>query len=104
MRGREHVVHVLAVVERLAFRDAVDHLREPVENLDARLLQLHAHGDRERSADDPRDDREDQVHRADVLVVGRVDVALPAGWMGGVRVVHCCGSHRQLLAISLRRP
>ena len=33
------------------------------------------------AADHPRDDREDQVHRADVLVVGRIDVAPPAGGM-----------------------
>ena len=32
-----------------------------------------------RRADDARDEREDKVHRADVLVVGRIDVAAPAG-------------------------
>ena len=55
--------------------DAVDHRGQAVEDLDARLLQLHAHDDRQRAADDARDDREDQVERADVLVVGRIDPA-----------------------------
>jgi hypothetical protein len=41
-----------------------------VEDLDARLLQLQAHHAPTAAADDARDDREDQVQRADVLVVG----------------------------------
>ena len=49
------------------------------EDLHARLLQLEPHADRQSAADDPREKREDQVHRADVLVVGRIDVAPPAG-------------------------
>ena len=60
-------------------------------------LQLHAHGDRERAADDAGDDREDQVHRADVLVVGRIEPAAPAGRMTVlvrvVRAVSCTGCH-----------
>ena len=46
------------------------------QDLDARLGQLGAHHARDGAADDPRDDREDQVERADVLVVGRHE---PAG-------------------------
>ena len=46
------------------------------EILDARLGQFDAHDARDRAADDARDDREDQVERADVLVVGRHE---PAG-------------------------
>ena len=37
-------------------------------------------------ADDAREDREHQVHRADVLVVGRIDPAPPSGRIG-MRVV-----------------
>ena len=43
------------------------------------LLQLDAHADRERAADQSADDGEHQVHRADVLVVGRIDEAAPSG-------------------------
>ena len=50
-----------------------------MEDLDARLLQLGAHEDRQRAADDAREDREDQVQRADVLVVGREEPALKEG-------------------------
>ena len=46
------------------------------QDLDARLGQLGAHDARNRAADDPGDDREDQIERADVLVVGRHE---PAG-------------------------
>ena len=46
------------------------------QDLDARLGQLGAHDARDGAADDPRDDREEQVQRADVLVVGRHE---PAG-------------------------
>ena len=52
-----------------------------VEDLQARVLQLHAHGDRQGAADHAGDDREHQVHRADVLVVGRIDEAPPPGRM-----------------------
>ena len=48
----------------------------PGQDLDARLGQFGAHDARDGAADDPRDDREDQVQRADVLVVGRHE---PAG-------------------------
>jgi hypothetical protein len=40
------------------------------EILDARLRQFGAHDARHGAADDAREDREDQVERADVLVVG----------------------------------
>ena len=45
------------------------------EILDAGLGQLGAHQARNGAADDPRDDREDQIERADVLVVGRHEPA-----------------------------
>ncbi len=39
--------------------------------LNAGLGQFEAHQARHRAADDPGHDREDQIERADVLVVGR---------------------------------
>ena len=51
----------------------------PVKSCMPGLLQLDAHADRERAADQAADDREHQVHRADVLVVGRIDEAAPSG-------------------------
>ena len=41
------------------------------EHLHARIHQLDAHGHGEDAADDAADHGEDQVHRADVFVVGR---------------------------------
>ncbi len=88
--GHEHVVHVLAAVDgRLTGREAVDHGGKAREVLDAGLLQFETHDDRQDAADDPRDDREDQVHRADVLVVGGVEVAAPARRMVVVVGVGC---------------
>jgi len=49
------------------------------EDLQAGLLELHAHRDGETTADDARADREDQVERPDVLVIRRIDPARPAG-------------------------
>ena len=72
---------------------AIDHAGKAVENLDAGLVQLHAHQDREEAADHARDDREPQIHRADVLVVGRIDIAPPAGRMGVVIVSGGCVGH-----------
>ena len=69
VRGHEHVVGMGLV-----------------EDLDAGIHQLDADHDRHRRADDARDDREHQVHRADVLVVGRIDEAPPSGRMV-VRVI-----------------
>ncbi|MCY1246575.1 hypothetical protein D9M72_598230 [compost metagenome] len=67
---------MLAAVDGSITLEAVDHLRQTVEDLDARLLQFGAHEHRERAADDARENREDQVQRADVLVVGRQEPAL----------------------------
>ena len=57
------------------------------KRLQTRLLQLHAHADRERAADHAGHDREDQVHRADVLVVRRIDEPAPSGRMPVVFVM-----------------
>ena len=69
VRGGEHV-ELMAVVEHL-------HAGE---------LQLHADGDRHEAADHAGDHGEHQVHRADVLVVGRIDEAAPPGRACGARV------------------
>ena len=78
MASREDVVHVLAGIDRGVAFEAVDHAGKAMEDLDARLLQLHAHSDRQRAADDAGENREYQIERADVLVVGRIDPAHPA--------------------------
>ena len=44
--------------------------------LDTRLCQLHTHHTGNRAANDPRENRKDQIERADILVVGRHE---PAG-------------------------
>src|SRR5262249_44786158 len=49
-----------------------------VEDLQAWTHQLGADRDRHRAADEPGDERKHQVHRADVLVVGRIEKAPPA--------------------------
>ena len=59
------------------------------ENLQARIHQLGAHGHRKHPADHPADDGEDEVHRADVLVIGRVDPPPPA-----MRMVFAVGGDR----------
>ena len=51
--GGEHIVHVLAGIERRVADDAVDHGGEAVEDLDARLLQLQAHDAREQRRRSP---------------------------------------------------
>ena len=63
----------------------VEHVRVG-EILHARALQLHAHDDRQEAADQARDDREDQVHRADVLVVRRIEPPDEEGWLAVVGV------------------
>jgi hypothetical protein len=44
VRGGEHVEHLLAAVDGSIALEAVDHGSQAVEDLDTRLLQLHAHG------------------------------------------------------------
>ena len=75
MRGGEHVEHVRVV-----------------EELQARVHQFQPHPDRQHAADQSAHQRKHEVHRADVLVVGRVDVAPPT-----VRVVVV------VLAVNLHR-
>ena len=57
-----------------------------VEDLQAGIHQLDPDQDREDAADHAGDQREHQVHRADVLVVRRIDKAAPA-MRDGVSVV-----------------
>ena len=51
------------------------------ENLHAGLHQLGAHAHREHAADHAADHGEDEIHRADVFVVGREHPAPPSGGM-----------------------
>ena len=70
MSRHEHIIHVLAGIQCRAFIHAINHGGKAVENLDTRVLQFHTHGNRQQSPDHARANGEDQVHRADVLVVG----------------------------------
>ena len=78
MCGNQHIEHVI-----IAAKDAI-----------ARLGQFHPEQDRHTATDDPRENREDKVHRADVLVVGRINVTAPAGRMMIV-CVFCC-AHKKM--------
>src|SRR5690606_11909568 len=69
------------------------HVEEVVvalQNSVAGIMQLHTHHDGECTTDDSRDDRENQIHRADVLVVRRIDVSLPASGVVAVISVRSC--------------
>jgi hypothetical protein len=69
------------------------------KDLQPRLLQFHAHADRQRPPpDNPRRKREDEVNRADVLVVGGIDIAAPSNRMiaGVVRLLRDAGSGASL--------
>src|ERR1019366_1724578 len=57
-------------------------LGQNVEDLDARLLQLHPHQNRHAAADESGKDREKDIEGADILVIGRVEITPPSGWMG----------------------
>ena len=86
----------------------VEELR--LDELQAGLEQLGADDHRHEAADEEHDAGEHQVHRADVLVVGRVDPAAPAVCravvvvivvgvvVSGVFVCHVCTSRRKLTA------
>ena len=89
MRGDQNVKHMMIATEYLA----------------ARLGQFHAHHDGHNEADNPRDNGEDQIHRADVLVVGRIDKTAPTSRvvMVAVAVGGICVAHN-FPAGSLSRP
>ena len=72
----------------------VEHVIVAAEDTVPRLGQFHTEDNRHGTTNDPRDNREDQVHRADVLVVGRINVAPPPRGMVVVMIVGCvCVSH-----------
>ena len=79
MRGDKHVVHVLAGINGIGrtVANAVHHVRQAMENLDTGFHQFPAHHDRHEAAYQAGKNRKPQVHRADVLVIGRVDIAFP---------------------------
>ena len=65
-----------ATIHQTDERIGVEELRDRAEILQTRMGEFEAHDARNRAADDPRENREDQVQRPDVLVVGRHE---PAG-------------------------
>jgi len=69
MRGDEHVPQVERLVELRGI--GTEPGRNHVEHLNARRGQFGPHDPGDRAADHARDDREDQVERADILVVRR---------------------------------
>ena len=75
MRGREHVEHMRVM-----------------EELQSRMHQFETHSDRQHAPDQSAHERKHQVHRADVLVIGRIEIAPPAARMVVV-----------ILAVSYRR-
>src|SRR5260370_19044552 len=58
------------------------------------LLQFHPHADRPCAPDNPRHEGKGEIHRADVLVVGGIDIAAPSNRMiaGVVRLLRDAGS------------
>src|SRR5262245_19583260 len=63
-----------------------------MEELQPRMHQLEPHADRQHAAHQSADQREHEIHRADVFVVGRVEVTPPTMGMIG-----------QVLTVSFRR-
>ncbi|MNZ82547.1 hypothetical protein D3C78_1012460 [compost metagenome] len=74
-----------------------------MEDLDARLLQFHAHDNRQTAADDARHDGEDQVERADVLMVGGQEPAgekaRRMGMMRIMRMIVICGLTMRVMIV-----
>src|SRR5947207_2424991 len=62
-----------------------------MEILEPGIHQLEPNPDRQGSADHPGDHRKHQIHRADVLVIGGIDVPSPSGGVI-VRVMHVVGA------------
>jgi hypothetical protein len=67
--------------------------------LDTRRSKFKAHKPRNRAADDPCEDRKDQIKRADILVVGRHKPAREEAWLMicvmmvmRVEVCTCCSN------------
>ena len=93
MARDEHVIHVLAGIKAVGI-GTIDHGGEAMENLDARLLQFHAHEHRQQSANEARNDGKPQVHRPNVLVVGGIDITPPTRRVGMVIIkMGVCGGH-----------
>ena len=74
--GDKHVVHL-----------AVGEILQP------RFLQFEPHGNRERAADEAADNRQREVHRPDVLVVGRKQPAPDTVWGVLLWVIYVCRSN-----------
>ncbi len=96
VRRSEHVEHMLTSIESCVALNTINHLCQTMENLDARLLKLGAHRNRQCAADDAGNDCEDQVQSTDVFMIGRVNPAHPAFRLVvvmGSMLVSCCASH-----------
>ncbi len=78
---------ILAGVDPDARIGALQDMGERREDLDAGIHQFGADRHRHGAADHAGDDREDQVERADVLVIGRKEIAPPAGGDAVIRAV-----------------
>ncbi len=81
----------------------------PWKNVHSRMHQFDANRDRQQAADQSAHDGEHQVHRADVLVIGRIDKAAPSGRCRMIvrimrAVSRCRSSHVQLPQIYRCRP
>ncbi len=79
MHRDEHVIEVLGVIRRHVRRCTVKEPREQGEHLKSRFLQFGAHRDGECRAEDAGADRKDNIKRADVFMIGRIQVTPPSG-------------------------
>jgi hypothetical protein len=64
--------------------------------LQAGLGELEAHAHREQATDEEEDERVDDVHRADLLVIGRRHPLVERASIGGGSRVERGGRHRML--------
>jgi hypothetical protein len=96
VRGGEHIEHLFAGIKCSIALNTVDHGRQPMENLNARLLKFGAHRDGQCATDDTGDDCKNQVQSTDVFMIGRVYPTNPAVRLVvvvGTMLVSCCASH-----------
>ncbi len=66
----EHIVHVFTGIDGCIALNAIDHLRQTVENLNTWFSEFPTHHDRQESAKYASKDRKDQIQRSDIFVVG----------------------------------
>src|SRR5690606_10235995 len=96
VRRGEYVEHVLAGIKSRIALNAINHLCQTMENLDAWLLEFGTHRDGQCAANDTGDDCKNQVQGTDVFMIGRVYPTNPAVRLVvvvGTMLVSCCASH-----------